>query len=212
MPLDTACLISCGVMTGAGAAINTAQVWPGALIVVVGCGGVGPSAVQGCHIAGARMVVAVDTAEHKLQMARDFGATHGVNASDADWVKQVLQLTGGGADFAIECVGVGSVAAQMCGVLAKGGTAVTVGVASPTDTVPVKALPFTMGERTLKGSCFGSARPREDFLRLIGLYRAGRLKLDEMITRRYPLAQAAQAFDDLASGRNARSVRVFDGA
>jgi Zn-dependent alcohol dehydrogenase len=118
-------------------------------------------------------------------------------------------MTGGGTDFAIECVGVGSITGQACATLAKGGTAVSVGMPAATDTISVNARPFTSGERVLRGSLFGSARPREDFPRLIGLYRAGRLKLDEMITRRYTLDEAPQAFDDLASGKNARGVIVF---
>ena len=211
MPLDKACLVSCGVMTGVGAAINTAKVTPGSITVVFGCGGVGLSAIQGCVIAGAAMVVAVDTSDYKLQMAKDFGATHTVNAKTADnLVKTIIKLTGGGADYAIECVGVGEVVAQACAVLAKGGMAVTVGVASPTDTAAVKPLLMTVGERSLKGSYFGSARPREDFPRLISLYRAGRLKLDEMITRTYRIDEAPQAFDDLVQGRNARGVILFD--
>jgi S-(hydroxymethyl)glutathione dehydrogenase/alcohol dehydrogenase len=211
MPLDKACLVSCGVMTGVGAAINTAQVRPGSITVVFGCGGVGLSAIQGCQIAGATMIVAVDTSDYKLQMAKDFGATHTVNAKTADnLVKTLIKLTGGGADYAFECVGVGEVVAQACAVLAKGGMAVTVGVASPTDTAAVRPLLMTVGERSLKGSYFGSARPREDFPRLIGLYRAGRLKLDEMITRTYRVDEAPQAFDDLAQGRNARGVILFD--
>jgi NDMA-dependent alcohol dehydrogenase len=210
MPLDKACLVSCGVMTGVGAAINTAAVKPGDVCVVFGCGGVGLSAVQGCRIAGAAMIVAVDTLDHKLQMARDFGATHTVNPTQVpDFVKHMIKLTAGGADVAIECVGLGAVVAQAVAILARGGTAVTVGVASPTDTAPVRGFPMTLGERSLKGSYFGSARPREDFPRLLRLYRNGQLKLDEMITRTYTLEQAPQAFDDLASGRNARGVIVF---
>ena len=210
MPLDKACLVSCGVMTGVGAAINTARVSPGSVAVVFGCGGVGLSAIQGCRIAGARMIVAVDTMDHKLQMARDFGATHTVNANTTDkLVKTIIQLTEGGADVALECVGVGAVVAQAVAVLAKGGTAVAVGVASMDDVAPIRPVGITFGERTLTGSFFGSARPREDFPRLIGLYRSGQLKLDEMITRTYRLDEAPEAFDDLAQGRNARGVIVF---
>jgi S-(hydroxymethyl)glutathione dehydrogenase/alcohol dehydrogenase len=209
MPLDRACLISCGVMTGVGAAVNTAKVAPGSVAVVFGCGGVGLSAIQGCVIAGARMVVAVDTSDVKLQMARDFGATHTVNAkTDPNLVKTVLKLTGG-ADYAFECVGIGEVVAQAYGVLGKGGVAVAVGVSSPKDTTTLRTPTLTFQEKTLTGSYFGSARPRQDFPRLIGLYRAGRLKLDELITRRYTIDEAPQAFDDLAQGRNARGVIEF---
>jgi len=211
MPLDKACLVSCGVMTGVGAALNTAQVQAGSICVVFGCGGVGLSAVQGCRIAGAAMIVAVDTSDLKLQMARDFGATHTVNArSVEDVVKAILKLTGGGADFAFECVGAGTVVAQAVNVLAKGGTAVALGVAAAADTAPVRPLLLTAMERSLKGSYFGSARPREDFPRLIRLYRTGQLKLDELITRTYPVDEAPQAFADLAEGRNARGVIFFE--
>lgn len=210
MPLDKACLVSCGVMTGVGAALNTAQVQAGSICVVFGCGGVGLSAIQGCRIAGASMIVAVDTSDLKLQMARDFGATHTVNArSVEDVVKAVMKLTAGGADYAIECVGVGAVVAQAVNVLAKGGMAVTVGVSAATDNAPVRTLAMTAMERTLKGSYFGSARPREDFPRLIRMYRSGQLKLDELITRTYTVDEAPQAFADLAEGRNARGVILF---
>ncbi len=210
MPLDKACLVSCGVMTGVGAAINTAQVQPGSICVVFGCGGVGLSALQGCRIAGAAMIVAVDTSDLKLQMATDFGATHTLNAKSVeDVVKAVMKLTGGGADYAFECVGAGAVVAQAVNVLAKGGTAVAVGVAALADTASVRPLLLTAMERTLKGSYFGSARPREDFPRLIKMYRSGQLKLDELITRTYTVDEAPQAFDDLAQGRNARGVILF---
>lgn len=211
MPLDKACLVSCGVMTGVGAALNTAQVQAGSICVVFGCGGVGLSAVQGCRIAGAAMIVAVDTSDLKLQMAKEMGATHTVNATSVDdVVKAIKKLTGGGADYAIECVGAGAVVAQAVNVLAKGGMAVAVGVAKLSDSSAVSPLLLTAMERTLKGSYFGSARPREDFPRLIKMYRTGQLKLDELITKTYSVSEAPQAFADLAEGRNARGVVLFD--
>jgi NDMA-dependent alcohol dehydrogenase len=210
MPMEPACLVSCGVMTGVGAAINTAQVKPGSSVMVVGCGGVGLSAVQGARIAGATMIIAVDPLDYKLKMARDFGATHTVSAADPDWVQTVVKMTGGGVEYAIECVGVGSVTAQMFTALAKGGVGVSVGIPSPTDTVPLPARMVTSAERTLRGSFFGSARPKQDFPRLISLYRAGQLKIDELITHRYTLDQAPQAFADLEAGKNARGIIVFD--
>ncbi|HEU0200877.1 MAG TPA: Zn-dependent alcohol dehydrogenase [Burkholderiaceae bacterium] len=208
--LDKAALIGCGVMTGVGAAINTAKVAPGSVAVVFGCGGVGLNAIQGCAIAGARMIVAVDTADSKLEIARTFGATHVINsANDAEAVKTIRKLTGG-ADYAFECVGHGAVAAQAYGVLGKGGVAVVVGVAPPKDMTTIRTATLTFEEKTLTGSYFGSARPRQDFPRLLGLYRARRLKLDELITRTYRIDEAPQAFADLAAGRNARGVIVFD--
>lgn len=210
IPLDRAALVSCGVMTGVGAVVNTARVAPGSIAVVFGCGGVGLNAIQGCAIAGAAMIVAVDTADAKLEMARQFGATHVLNAkSEENVVKALRKLTGGGADYAFECVGYGEVAAQAYGCLRKGGTAVVVGVASQKDNTTVRTASLTFEEKTLTGSYFGSARPREDFPRLLALYRNKRLKLDELITRTYRIDEAPQAFADLASGKNARGVIVF---
>ena len=209
-PLDRCALVGCGVMTGVGAAINTAKVAPGSICVVFGAGGVGLNAVQGCAIAGAAMVVAVDTSDAKLEFARQFGATHTVNAAgDDNVVKTLKKITGGGADYAFECVGLGVVVAQAYGALRKGGTAVVVGVAPPKDTTTIRTSSLTFEEKTITGSYFGSSRPRDDVPRLLSLYRGGRLKLDELITRTYTIDEAPQAFDDMAQGRNARGVIVF---
>ncbi|MBK6631681.1 MAG: Zn-dependent alcohol dehydrogenase [Betaproteobacteria bacterium] len=210
IPLDRAALVSCGVMTGVGAVVNTAQVEAGSVTVVFGCGGVGLNAIQGCAIASAAVIVAVDTADAKLEMARQFGATHVLNAkTEENVVKALRKLTGGGADYAFECVGNGEIAAQAYGALRKGGTAVVVGVAGQKDTTTLRTASLTFEEKTLTGSYFGSARPREDFPRLLALYRSKRLKLDELITRTYRIEEAPQAFADLASGINARGVIVF---
>jgi S-(hydroxymethyl)glutathione dehydrogenase/alcohol dehydrogenase len=210
IPLDRAALVSCGVMTGVGAVVNTARVAPGSVTVVFGAGGVGLNAIQGCAIAGAAMIVAVDMSDAKLELARQFGATHTLNAkTEENVVKALRKLTGGGADYAFECVGYGEIAAQAYGALRKGGTAVVVGVASQKDTTTLRTASLTFEEKTLTGSYFGSARPREDFPRLLALYRNKRLKLDELITRTYTIDEAPQAFADLASGKNARGVIVF---
>jgi NDMA-dependent alcohol dehydrogenase len=211
VPLDKAALIGCGVMTGFGAVVNTAKVDAGSIAVVFGCGGVGLNAIQGCAISGARMIVAVDTSDAKLEMARQFGATHQVNSKKVEnAVKAITKLTEGGADYAFECVGLGEIAAQAYGVLRKGGKAVVVGVAGLKDMTSVRTASLTFGEKTLTGSYFGSARPREDFPRLIGLYRAQRLKLDELITRTYTIEESPQAFADMQEGRNARGMIVFE--
>jgi S-(hydroxymethyl)glutathione dehydrogenase/alcohol dehydrogenase len=210
IPLERAALVSCGVMTGVGAVVNTARVAPGSIAVVFGAGGVGLNAIQGCAIAGAAMIVAVDMSDAKLEMARQFGATHVLNAkAEENVVKALRKLTGGGADYAFECVGYGEIAAQAYGCLRKGGTAVVVGVASQKDTTTVRTASLTFEEKTLTGSYFGSARPREDFPRLLALYRTKRLKLDELITRTYRIEEAPQAFADLVAGKNARGVIVF---
>ncbi len=210
IPLDRAALVSCGVMTGVGAVMNTAKVTPGSTVVVFGAGGVGLNAIQGCALAGAATIVAVDTTEAKLEMARAFGATHVLNAkTEENLAKTLRKLTAGGADYAFECVGSGEIAAQAYAALRKGGVAVVVGVASQKDTTTIRTASLTFEEKTLTGSYFGSARPREDFPRLLALYRGKRLKLDELITRRYAIDEAPQAFADLAAGRNARGVIVF---
>jgi len=211
MPLESACLIACGVMTGVGAAVNTARVQPGSTAAIFGCGGVGLSAIQGCAIAGATTIVAVDTVAHKLDFARLFGATHTIDASrEPQVVKAVKRATDGGVDYAFECVGSGQLVAQAYGCVRKGGTAVVVGVAAQSDTTSVRTASLTFEEKTLTGSYYGSARPRQDFPRLIALYRHGALKIDELITRRYGIEEAALAFADMQAGHNARGVIVFD--
>lgn len=211
-PLRSAALVGCGVMTGFCAVTNTARVAPGSVVVVLGTGGVGLSAIQGAAVAGARMVVAVDIDDFKLGLAKTLGATHTVNSKgDEAIVKTLRKLTGGGADYAFECVGSGELAATAYSVLRKGGQAVVVGVARPKDTTTLRTASLTFEEKSIAGSYFGSARPRVDAPRILGLYQAGKLKLDELITRTYPIAEAPQAFADLQAGRNARGVIVFEG-
>jgi len=210
MPLPQAALISCGVMTGVGAVFNTAKVEPGASVLVIGAGGVGLNVIQGCAIAGAGIIVAVDMADNKLELARQFGATHTLDAGkEENLVKTVKKLTGGGADYAFECIGLGKMVEQAFRAVRKGGTALVVGVARGDDNTSLKTASITFEEKTLTGSYYGSARPREDFPRLIALYQAKKLKLDELITRTYRIDEAAQAFADLEAGRNARGVIVF---
>ena len=213
MPLDRAALIGCAVMTGVGAAVNTARVEAGSVAVVFGCGGVGLNAIQGCAIAGAAMIVAVDTSEPTLALARTFGATHTFNVTGQENVgKSLYKLTGSGADYAFDCVGKGQISELAWGVLRRGGTAVIVGVAAAKDQITLNAQQVAISEKTLTGCFFGSARPSQDFPRLIGLYRSGRLKLDELITRTYSIDEAPQAFADLTRGREGRGVILFDAA
>jgi len=209
-PLRQAALVGCGVMTGFCAATNKAKVEPGTVVVVFGCGGVGLSAIQGAQVAGAVTIVAVDIDSFKLDLAKLFGATHVVNAKgEENIVKTLRKLTGGGADYAFECIGSGEVAAQAYGALRKGGHAVIVGVAPPKDSTSIRTASLTFEEKSLSGSYFGSARPRVDAPRILGLYKAGKIKLDELITRTYTVDEAPQAFADLQAGRNARGVIVF---
>src|SRR5277367_4379081 len=213
MPLDRAALIGCGVMTGVGAAVNTARVEAGSVAVVFGCGGVGLNAIQGCAIAGAAMIVAVDNSDVKLELAKKFGATHTFNVTGQENVgKSLYKLTGGGADYAFDCVGSGKISEQAWGVLRRGGMAVIVGIAGAKEAITLNAQQVALSEKTLTGSYYGSARPAQDFPRLIGLYRSGRLKLDELITRTYSIDEAPRAFADLNAGKQGRGVIIFDAA
>lgn len=211
LPLDKACLVSCGVLTGVGAAINTAKVEAGSTCAVFGVGGIGLNVIQGCAIAGAEKIIAVDLVDKKLEMAQAFGATHTVNPnSDGAAPMKIMELTGGGVDYAFECIGAGAVVVEAFGSIRKGGTAVVVGVAGPTDMAPISATMLTAMEKKLVGSWFGSGVPRRDYPRLLNLYRSNRLKLDELVTNTYSVDDAQQAFDDLKEGLNARGVILFD--
>ena len=208
--MDKAAIVGCAVMTGAGAALNTVHVEPGAVCVVFGAGGVGLNTIQGCAIAGAARIIAVDMSDKKLEFARQFGATDTINpANDGDPVGKIMLMTGGGADYAFECIGLGATIAQAYNCIHKGGTAVVVGVSKPTETVTLGAFLMPFQEKVLIGSMYGSARPSIDFPRLLDLYKGGRLKLDELVTATYTIDQAPQAFEDLVAGVNARGVIVF---
>jgi S-(hydroxymethyl)glutathione dehydrogenase/alcohol dehydrogenase len=210
IPLDRAALVGCAVTTGVGAVFNTAKVEPGASVAVFGCGGVGLNVVQGAAIAGAERIIAIDTLQEKLDLAKRFGATDTILAKPGEDVAKALKkLTGGGPDYAFECVGAGALAETAYRAIRRGGKAVIVGVARATDSATFKPMTMVFEEKTLQGSYFGSSVPRIDFPRMLQLYMAGRLKLDELITHRYGIDEAPQAFADLESGRNARGVIVF---
>jgi S-(hydroxymethyl)glutathione dehydrogenase/alcohol dehydrogenase len=210
IPLDRAALVGCGVTTGVGAVFNTAKVEPGSSVAVFGCGGVGLNVIQGASIAGALRIVAIDTIESKLELARRFGATDVLLTKPGeDVVKPLKKLTDPGPDYAFECVGSGELAATAYRAIRKGGVAVIVGVAKPTDSTAIRTMTLPIEEKTLTGSYFGSARPRIDFPRLLSMYQAGKLKLDELVTRRYRIEEAPEAFADLEASRNARGVIVF---
>lgn len=210
IPLDKAALVGCAVMTGVGAAINTAKVEPGATVAVFGAGGIGLNVIQGAALAGASKIIAVDMADKKLEMAQQFGATDVVNPStDGDAVQKITALTGGGADYAFECIGLAATIAQTYNCVRKGGTAVVVGVSKMADVVQLGAFMMPFQEKVLTGSMYGSARPSTDFPRLLDLYKTHRLKLDELVTATYSIEQINQAFDDMQRGVNARGVILF---
>ena len=210
IPLDRAALVGCAVTTGVGAVFNTAKVEPGSSVAVFGCGGVGLNAIQGAAIAGAERILAIDTMAAKLEMAKKFGATDVLlTVPGQDPTKDIKKITGGGPDYVFECVGSGALAEFAYKAIRRGGKAVIVGVARATDAASIKPMSMVFEEKTLQGSYFGSCVPRVDFPRMLQLYMAGKLKLDELITKRYKIDEAPQAFADLESGKNARGVIVF---
>jgi len=211
LPMDRVCLVACGVLTGVGAALNTAKVHAGSSCAVFGAGGIGLNVIQGCAIAGAEKIIAVDLVDKKLETAQAFGATHTVNPNnDGPAPARIVEITGGGADYAFECIGAGPVVTEAFMATRKGGTAVVVGVAGPTDMAQIPAALIAAQEKHLCGSWFGSGVPRRDYPRLLGLYRANRLKLDELVTNTYSVDDAPRAFEDLKAGVNARGVILFD--
>jgi len=209
-PLDIGALLGCGVITGVGAVFNAAQVKPGSSVAVFGTGGVGINVIQGAAIAGAEKIIAVDLLASKLEFARRFGATHTINAKETKPVEAVRALTGGrGVDYAFEVVGLPETIRQAYDTLSKRGMAVAVGVAPMTTEVSVPIMTLVYEERILTGSVYGSSRPAIDIPKLIDLYRAGKLKLDELLTRRYPFAQINEAYAALERGEVLRSIVTF---
>src|SRR5205814_19953 len=205
VPFDRAALIGCGVMTGVGAVLNRARVETGASMAVFGLGGIGLSCVQGGVRAGAAKIIAVDVVPAKLELARRLGATHAIDAGKDDPVAAIRDLTRGGADYTFEAVGNLAVIRQALEALGPGGALTIVGVpklGSSAEFV-VQAL---YQNKAILGCRYGTARPRRDFPMLADLYLGGRLKIDELITRRYPLDEFAGAVADLQRGELARGV------
>jgi S-(hydroxymethyl)glutathione dehydrogenase/alcohol dehydrogenase len=209
IPLDRAALVGCAVMTGVGAAMNTVRVEPGSAVVVIGCGGVGLNVVQGARMLNAGQIIAVDLLDNKLEYALDFGATHVINAKEEEPVKRIREITGGGADYAFDAIGSARTVQQAFECVRIGGTAIEVGIAPQGQMAQIDAWALAMMEKTLKGSFYGSARPRVDMTRLLDLYQQGRLKLDELISRTYTLDEINEGFDLLQSGSVARGVIVM---
>lgn len=208
--LQAAALVGCAVTTGVGAALNTAEVSPGSSVAVIGCGGVGISVIQGARVAGAERIIAIDLDPGKLEMAKQFGATHTLPADDTT-VKGVKKLTEGrGVDYAFEAIGIAKVMELAYTITRSGGTTTMVGVGKPTDRVGFNALTLSLKAKKICGCMYGSANVHVDFPRMLGLYQAGKLDLDGMITKTYSLDEAPQAFDDMESGANARGVIVYE--
>ncbi|KUI36701.1 NDMA-dependent alcohol dehydrogenase [Mycobacterium sp. GA-2829] len=213
LPLSRACLLGCGVTTGWGSAVNTADVQPGDTVVVIGLGGIGSGAVQGARLAGAEKIVVVDIVESKRDMAFRFGATH-FATSLAEATALVGEITRGVmADSAILTVGLleGSMIEDALNIIRKGGSVVATAIASMTDTTATLGLMmFTLFQKRLLGSLYGEANPRADIPRLLSLYREGKLLLDETVTHEYKLAEVNEGYADMRAGRNIRGVILHD--
>lgn len=209
VPLEAAALVGCSVMTGVGAVANTAKVPVGATVAVVGCGGVGLNIIQGARLAGASRIIAVDIVESKLAAAKEFGATDVVDASSKDPVAEVVQMTGGGVDFAFEAIGLAKTAEQCFAMVKRGGRAVVVGMIPVMQQVSLPGFGF-LQEKGIIGSFYGSTRQTYDMPWLMELYRQKRLKIDELISRRWKLEEINEAYAALKRGEVNRSVIVFD--
>ncbi len=209
---SAAAIVSCGVMTGYGSVVNSAQLQAGSSAVVLGCGGVGLMVIQACKISGAGRIIAVDINPHKLELAKQFGATDTILADKND--KGLIQtsekvkamLSNRGADYAFECTAIPALGAAPLAMIRNAGTAVQVSGIEEEITIDMRLFEW---DKIYINPLYGKCRPQIDFPKLMRLYKKGDLKLDEMITREYPLDDLTIAFDDLLKGNNAKGVVVF---
>jgi S-(hydroxymethyl)glutathione dehydrogenase/alcohol dehydrogenase len=207
VPYEVGALIGCGVMTGVGAVINTAKVEPGASVAVIGCGGVGIAAIQGARLSGASVIVAVDPVEGKHEIAKRFGATHAVHPDRLDDLSE--ELTGGeGFDYAFEVVGLPTTIRAAWDAVRRGGTTIVVGAGRADATVEFNPFELFYDGKTIRGSLYGSADVRRDYHRLLGLWRAGLLDLEGMVTQRITLDQVDDALNALGRGDVIRQVII----
>lgn len=213
MPMPSASIISCGVMTGYGSVVNSAELTAGSSAVVLGTGGVGLNVIQGAKVSGASKIIAIDINEERLEMAKQFGATHTIKANKEDVglmqaAEEVKKMTDGrGADYAFECTAVPALGAAPLAMIRNAGTAVQVSGIEEEITIDMNLFEW---DKIYINPLYGKCRPQIDFPKLVSLYDKGDLMLDEMITRTYPLENLQQAFDDMLAGRNAKGVIVFN--
>lgn len=211
MPFDSASLLACGVITGLGAVTQTAKVPAGSSVVVIGAGGVGLNSIQGAALSGAHPIIAVDLLEPKLEASRVFGATHTLNSKDQTAKETIRGLTSGrGADYVFVTVGSTKAMQQGLTFLRRGGTIVIVGMPAIGDKLSFDVLDFADAAQTMLGSKMGSIRPKVDLPKLVALYQEGKLKLDELITKRYPLEEINEAIAAVKRGEALRNIIVFD--
>lgn len=209
IPAASACLLSCGAITGIGAVVNTGRVRPGETVVVIGAGGVGLNAIQGARIAGAARIIAVDMSQEKLDAARDFGATDGILATDPKPWSAARKITGRGADAVFVTVGVLPAYDTATRYLAPGGRAVAVGMPHSGDKSSYEPVILAGTGQAIQGSFMGDTVLARDIRWMVDLYRQGRLKLDELVTNRYSLDQINEAIANTKSGTARRNVITF---
>jgi S-(hydroxymethyl)glutathione dehydrogenase/alcohol dehydrogenase len=208
-PMEHACISGCGVLTGAGGAIFGADIRVGDTAVVLGCGGVGLSAVQGARLAGAKTIIAVDIADNKLAMAKQMGATHTINGAHENAVERVHLITGHGTDVALECAGIPALTQQGFDMIRTGGTLVQIGIPSLEKTVPVSLALLALSGKTVKAGKYGDNNPQLDIPNLLEFSRQGRLNLKDMVSKTYTLDQIHEAFADMEKNVNAKGVILF---
>src|ERR1700693_2966874 len=208
IPLNIGCLVGCGVMTGAGAVVNTAKVPAGATVAVFGCGGIGRSAVNGAAIAGADRIVAIDTISSKLDVAKLMGATDVINASNVDAVEAIKEMTGVGVEYSFEAVGLKTTAEARFQCVRPGGTATIIGMVPFGLKIELHGFDF-LRDRKIQGTSMGGNRFRVDMPRLLSLWKQGRLKLDHLISGRIKLGQINEGFAALKSGAPVRQLIDF---
>jgi len=213
MPFASASIVSCGVMTGYGSVVNSAKLQAGSSAVVLGTGGVGLNVIQGCRISGAAKIIAIDINAERLEMAKQFGATHTIQAVKEDIgllqaAEKVKAMTNGrGADYAFECTAIPALGAAPLAMIRNAGTAVQVSGIEEEITIDMNLFEW---DKKYINPLYGGCRPQIDFPKLVELYKNGDLMLDEMITRSYPIDNLQCAFDDMLAGRNAKGVIVFE--
>jgi alcohol dehydrogenase (nicotinoprotein) len=211
-PLISACLVGCGVAGGFGAAVHRAKVGPGSSVAVIGLGGVGMNVIQGAKAAGASTIIGADLVGQKLSWAKDFGATHVIDAGREDVVASVMEMTNGlGVDFAFEAVASPMTIGQAFSATAKCGTVVVIGLTPQIyDSLPISPLQLVLSQKSLMGTLYGASNALVEIPRLLNLYKRGELKLDELITRTYTLDEINEGYADMLAGKNIRGVIRFD--
>lgn len=211
-PLESACLVGCGVVGGFGAAVNRAKVTPGSSVLVIGVGGVGMNVIQGAVASSATIIIAADVFDRKLEWAKTFGATHTIHAEKTDVVERVMEITGdAGVDYAFEVISSPETIAQAYQATAKLGTTVVIGLTpSKFEELPISPLNLTLMQKTLMGAIYGTSNAPVEIPKLLNMYEHGQLRLDELVTSTYRLDQINQGYEDMLAGKNIRGVVVFE--